>query len=271
MSAIGYRLREGIAEITLDSAPANALTEPMVADLIAALDRAAADDDAAVVLVRSAVPRRFCAGLDLGLLDGAAPAAVRSLLETLYVGLHEAQRRLGKPSIAVVNGAARGGGMTLAVSCDMLVAGESASFGYPEIDVGVMPAIHFTLLPRIVGRHRAFDLLFSARTFSAARAEQLGLVNQVVPDDQLDDTARALARLLAAKPRQAMRIARESFHRALDLGMSEGVAAAVDAFCVVADTEDARAGIGGFARKRAAARRDATTTNPARRAEEPNR
>src|SRR5690606_18328493 len=70
MSAIGYRTREGIAEITLDSAPANALTEPMVADLIAALDRAAADDSAAVVLVRSAVPRRFCAGLDLSLLDG---------------------------------------------------------------------------------------------------------------------------------------------------------------------------------------------------------
>src|SRR5690606_24456669 len=222
----------------------------MVADLIAALDRAAADDDAAVVLVRSAVPRRFCAGLDLPLPDGASPAAIRSLLETLYVGLHAAQRRLGKPSIAAVNGAARGGGMTLAVSCDLLVAGESASFGYPEIDVGVMPAIHFTLLPRIVGRHRACDLLFTGRPFRAARAEVLGLVNRVVPDAQLDDAARELARVLAAKPPQAMRIARESFHRALDLGMSEGVAAAVDAFCVVAATDDAREGIAGFARRR---------------------
>src|SRR5690606_31379959 len=143
--------------------------------------------------------------------------------------LHEAQRRLGKPSIAVVNGAARGGGMTLAVSCDMIVAAESASFGYPEIDVGVMPAIHFALLPRIVGRHRAFDLLFTGRS---------------------DGAARALARVLAAKPRQAMRIARESFHRALDLGMSEGVRAAVDAFCAVAATDDAREGIAGFARRR---------------------
>ena len=254
MSSLDYRVRDGVAEITLDNPPANALTEAMVADLIAALDRAAADDSARVVLVRSAVPRRFCAGLDLTLLDGASPAAVRSLLETLYVGLHEAQRRLGKPSIAVVNGAARGGGMTLAVSCDLLVAGESASFGYPEIDVGVMPAIHFTLLPRIVGRHRAFDLLFTGRTFGAARAEELGLVNRVVPDAQLDDAARELAQVLAGKPPQAMRIARESFHRALDLGMGEGVAAAVDAFCVVAATDDARAGIGGFASKRAAAR-----------------
>lgn len=254
MSAIGYRVDEGIAEITLDNPPANALDESMVADLIATLDRAAADDSAAVVLVRSAVGRRFCAGLDLTLLDGASPAAVRSLLEALYVGLHEAQRRLGKPSIAAVNGAARGGGMTLAVSCDLLVAGESASFGYPEINVGVMPAIHFTLLPRIVGRHRAFDLLFTGRTFGASRAEELGLVNQVVPDEQLDDAARSLARMLAAKPRQAMKIARASFHRALDLGISEGIGAAVDAFCVVAATDDARAGIGGFARKRDAAR-----------------
>jgi len=254
MSGIAYRVREGVAEITLGHPPANALTEPMVAELIASLDRAAADDSAAVVLVRSAVPRRFCAGLDLTLLDGAAPAAVRSLLETLYVGLYEAQRRLGKPSIAAVNGAARGGGMTLAVSCDLLVAGESASFGYPEIDVGVMPSIHFTLLPRIVGRHRAFDLLFTGRTFGASRAEELGLVNQVVPDEQLDEAARALARVLAAKPRQAMRIARESFHRALDLGMSEGVGAAVENFCEVAATDDAREGIGGFARKREAAR-----------------
>ena len=75
-----------------------------------------------------------------------------------------------------------------------------------------------------------------------------------MPDAQLDDAARELARVLAAKPTQAMRIARESFHRALDLGMSEGVAAAVDAFCVVAATDDARAGIGGFVSKRAAAR-----------------
>lgn len=254
MSSLAYRVRDGVAEITLDNPPANALTEAMVGELIAALDRAAADDSARVVLLRSAVPRRFCAGLDLTLLDGATPTAVRSLLETLYVGLHAAQRRLGKPSIAAVNGAARGGGMTLAVSCDLLVAGESASFGYPEIDVGVMPAIHFTLLPRIVGRHRAFDLLFTGRTFGAARAEELGLVNRVVPDAQLDDAARELAQVLAAKPPQAMRIARESFHRALDLGISEGVAAAVDAFCVVAATDDARAGIGGFASRRAAAR-----------------
>lgn len=253
MSVLDYQVREGVAEITLRNPPANALTEPMVAELIASLDRAAADDSVAVVLVRSAVPRRFCAGLDLTLLDGASPAAMRSLLETLYVGLYQAQRRLGKPSIAAVNGAARGGGMTLAVSCDLLVAGESASFGYPEIDVGVMPAIHFTLLPRIVGRHRAFDLLFTGRTFDATRAEALGLVNRVVPDARLDDAARELAQVLAAKPRQAMKIARKAFHEALDLGMSEGVGAAVDAFCEVAATDDAREGIGGFAKKRAAA------------------
>lgn len=254
MSAVSCTVRDGIAEITLDHPPANALDEALVASLIGALDRAAADDAVAVVVIRSAVPGRFCAGLDLMQLDAAVPEAVSNLVRSLYVGLNEAQRRLGKPSIAAVGGAARGGGMTLAVSCDMIVASESASFGYPEIDVGMMPAIHFTLLPRIVGRHRAFDLLFTGRSFSAARAEELGLVSRVVPDEELDMAVRSLARLLAAKPRQAMRIARERFHRALDLGMTDGIAAAVYAFDEVAATDDARAGIAEFISRRAAAR-----------------
>lgn len=253
MSMASYAVNDGIAEITLCNPPANALDESLIVELLALFERAASDDTAQVVIVRSAVPRRFCVGLDLTLLDGVSSEAARSLVRRLYVGLYEAQRRLGKPSIAAVNGAARGGGMTLAVSCDLIVASEGASFGYPEIDVGLMPAIHFTLLPRIVGRHRAFDLLFTGRSFSASRAEELGLVSRVVPDDELDAATRSLARMLASKPQQAMRIARQRFHQALDLGMTEGIVAAVDGFGEVAATDDARAGIAGFAQRRKAA------------------
>src|SRR5207247_6880711 len=99
-----------------------------------------------------------------------SPADVRGLLDKLYVELAEVQYNLGKPSIAAVGGAARGGGMTLAISCDVLIAGESATFGYPEIDLGLVPALHFVHLPRIVGRHRAFELLFSGRSFGADEA-----------------------------------------------------------------------------------------------------
>src|SRR5262249_58361806 len=103
------------------------------------------------------------------------------------------------------------GGMTLAISCDVLLAGTSATFGYPEIELGLVPAIHFVHLPKIVGRHRAFELLFSGRTFGAEEAFTLGLVSRIVPDERLREEARALARALAGKSRSAMRRRRAHF------------------------------------------------------------
>ncbi|MES2714121.1 MAG: enoyl-CoA hydratase/isomerase family protein [Pseudomonadota bacterium] len=252
---IHYRLQDGVAEITLDQAPVNALTEAMVDALLAALRRAAEDVDARAVLLASALPRRFCAGLDLAALHGATPAQIQALLDRLYVQLCAAQRRLGKPSIAAVRGAARGGGMTLAISCDMLVAGRSASFGYPEIDVGLLPAIHFGHLHHIVGRHRAFDLLFSGRSFGADEAQALGLVSRVVDDDQVLAEARRVAQMLAAKSPTAMRLGRAAFHAAVDGGECQGAQAAAQAvrtFCAVAVTDDGREGVAAYAEKRAA-------------------
>lgn len=250
MTHVLYEVRDGVAEVTLAHPPVNALTEPMIAALLAALERARCDDAARAVILASAVPRRFCAGLDLKVLDGAAPEKIHSLLEKLYVELSEAQQRLGKPSIAAVAGAARGGGMTLAISCDLIVAGRSSSFGYPEIEVGLLPAIHFTHLPRIVGRHRAFDLLFTGRTFDAAEATALGLVSRVVDDDRVLDAARELARTLAGKSPTAMRLGRAAFHAAVDQGYRQGVAGAVETFCSVAVSADGREGVSAFSEGR---------------------
>jgi enoyl-CoA hydratase len=250
MASVQVEVRDGVAEITLDNPPANALTEGMVGALIAALHRAAGDPDTRVVIIRSAVDRRFCAGLDLAALDGAVPAKIRALLEQLYIGLHDAQCLLGKPSIAAVTGAARGGGMTLAISCDLLVAGESASFGYPEIDVGVLPAIHFTHLPRIVGRHRAFDLLFTGRSFGAAEASALGLVSRVVPDAAVLHAARQLAQQLAAKPQATLQAGRQAFIAACGSGDRDRLKSAVDVFCDVALSAQGREGVQAFAQKR---------------------
>lgn len=251
MSLVTYTVRDGIAEILLDNAPVNALTVPMVDALVQALDRAAADTSARAVIVASAVPGRFCAGLDIAALNGASPETVHTLLDKLYIQLAEAQYRLGKPSIAAVTGAARGGGMTLAISCDLIVAADNATFGYPEIDVGMLPAIHFTHLPRIVGRHVAFDLLFTGRTFNAHDAQGFHLVNRVVAPDTVLTEARALARVLAAKSASAMRIGRAAFHRAADSDYRRGVSYAVDTFCQVAATDDAKEGIAAFVGKRA--------------------
>src|SRR5882724_6982709 len=212
-----YDVSDQIAEISLARPPVNALSLAMLEQLIAALQRAAADETIRAVVLTSALTHRFSAGLDLRGLLGKPTAEVRRLLDKLYVELVDAQSNLGKPSIAAVGGAARGGGMTLAISCDVILAGESATFGYPEIDLALVPAIHFVHLPRIVGRHRAFELLFSGRTFGAQEAFSLGLVSRVVPDEKLRDAAREMAATFAAKPPAALRLARAAFMRANDL------------------------------------------------------
>ena len=181
---------------------------------------------------------------------GGSPTKVRRLLDKLYVELADAQYNLGKPSIAAVGGTARGGGMTLAISCDVLVAGQSTTFGYPEIDLGLVPAIHFVHLPRIVGRHRAFELLFSGRSFGADEAASLGLVSRIVPDDKVRDEARAMARMFATKSRTTMRLGRAAFVRANDLDYRRGIGDAVENFCNVAATDDAQEGLRAFIEKR---------------------
>jgi enoyl-CoA hydratase/carnithine racemase len=244
-----YDVSNHIAEISLARPPVNALSLALLEQLLAALRRAAADDNVRAIVLTSALPRRFSAGLDLRLLLGEPAAAVRRFLQKLYVELADAQYNLGKPSIAAVGGAARGGGMTLAIACDVLLAGASATFGYPEIELGLVPAIHFVHLPKIVGRHRAFELLFSGRTFGAEEAFSLGLVSRIVPDERLREEARALARALAGKSRTAMRLGRAQFLHAND--DRRGIADAVENFCKVAATADAQEGLRAFIEKRA--------------------
>jgi enoyl-CoA hydratase/carnithine racemase len=175
---------------------------------------------------------------------------IRTLVHELYVGLYDAQAQLGKPSIAAVNGAARGGGMTVAVSCDVVLAGESASLGYPEIDLGVLPAIHFVHLPRIIGRHRAFELLFTGRAFDAAEAARLGIINRVVADAALETEAFKLAAEFAAKPAVAVRRGRAALLRQIGLDYRRSIASAVEDFATIAAGEDAQNSLRAFAEKR---------------------
>jgi enoyl-CoA hydratase/carnithine racemase len=246
-----YEVSDRIAEISLERPPVNALNLSLLEQLIAAFRRAAADENVRAVVLASALPRRFSAGLDLDVLSGKSGTEVRRFLDKLYVELADAQHNLGKPSIAAVGGAARGGGMTLAISCDVLVAAQSATFGYPEIDLALVPAIHFAHLPRIVGRHRAFELLFTGRSFGAEEAASLGLVSRIVPDEKLRDEARAMARIFATKSPTAMRLGRAAFMRANDLDYRRSIGNAVDVFCNVATTDDAQEGLRAFKEKRA--------------------
>ena len=247
---VRYEVAERVARITLARPPVNAMSLDMIRAVVAAVERAAHDPEARVVVLSSAIAKRFSAGLDLDILLGKSTEEIRPFLQALYIGLTDAQYNLGKPSIAAVGGAARGGGMTLAVSCDVVLAGESATFGYPEIDVGLIPAIHFAHLPRLVGRHRAFELLFSGRAFDAREAFDLGIVNKVVPDAQLDTEAMKLAAQFAAKSETVVRMGRAAFMRQIDLDYRRSIANAVEDFCNVAVTDAAQEGLRAFVEKR---------------------
>jgi enoyl-CoA hydratase/carnithine racemase len=249
-SNVRYVVENGVAEIMLERAPANALDLPTLDELIGALHQAAADRDVRTVILASAIPGRFCAGLDLKVLAEIQSSRLYSTLRRLYVDLFDAQYNLGKPSLAVVDGAVRGGGMTVAVSCDMVITSVDATFGYPEIDSGLLPGIHYVHLPRIVGRQRAFDLLFTGRTFSAQEACDLGIVSRVVDSSALLSEARTLARVFATKPSETIARGRAAFMSALDQNYRRDIAAAVDAFCCTANTESAREGIRAFQEKR---------------------
>ncbi|MDR0274620.1 MAG: enoyl-CoA hydratase/isomerase family protein [Burkholderiaceae bacterium] len=249
-TTVRYEVRDRVAEILLDSPPVNALNGGILDALLQALRRAARDDGVRAVILGSAVPGRFCAGLQLDALRGAPPTHFYTLVDKLYNELCDVQFHLGKPSIAAVGGTARGGGMTLAIQCDLIVAADTATFGYPEIDVGLIPAIHYTHLPRIVGRHRAFDLLFTGRTFDAAEALSLGLASRVPPERELMDQARALAQTLCAKSPEIVRLGRMAFMRANDGDYRRGIASAVECFGNIAATDSAKEGIAAFVEKR---------------------
>lgn len=250
MAAVSYTVNDHVAEIMFNNPPVNALSEQMLDDYLYNLERAAADRDVRAVIVGSMVPGRFCAGLNLAAIHAEGSTKVRSLLDRLYVRMTDIQFAMGKPTIAAIGGTARGGGMTLAISCDMIVASRDATFGYPEIDAGVLPSIHFSHLPRIIGRHRAFELLFTGRAFDALEAQSLGLVCRLAESGKELDAARQLAQTLAGKSPEVIRFGRAAFMLANDNGYRQAVTAAADSFCNVAATQAAKEGIAAFVEKR---------------------
>lgn len=247
---IEYDVKDSVAEIRLNNPPINGITGDFMDRLMDALRRADADPEVRAVIIGSAIARRFCGGLDIPEFLRNAPEQAHAAVSKLYVELHELQANLGKPTIAAITGSVRGGGISIAITCDMIVAADDATFGYPEMEVGLLPAIHYTHLPRIVGRYRAFDLLFTGRTFDAREAMALGLVSRLAPEAQVQDEARALARVLAAKSPTLMRMGKRAFSRATDNGYRQGAASAVDLITAVFATRDGQEGLAAFAEKR---------------------
>jgi len=246
---VRYSVSGHIAAIMLDRPPVNALSMELIDALLAALGRAR-DDDAVRAIVIGSMHKVFCAGLDLDIVRGRPAIETKKFLERLYFALNDTQYRMGKPTIAAIDGAVRAGGMTIAISCDMIIAGDGSTFGYPEIDVGLIPAIHFVQLPRLVGKHQAFGPLFLGEPFDAATAFRMGLLSEVVPRGTALERARQIARKLVTKSPVVMKIGRDAFMRAMDADFRRSVENAAESFALVATTEDCQEGLNAFVEKR---------------------
>jgi len=165
----------------------------------------------------------------------------------------QAQRlwALDKPLIAAVSGVAFGGGCELAMSCDLIVAGETARFGQPEIKLGIMPGAGGTQrLVRALGPYRAMELILTGDPISAAEAHQAGLVNRVVADDKVLDEALALAMLIAERPPVAVRLARQAVRFGMERTLLEGLEIERRNYRMLYDTEDQKEGMAAFLEKR---------------------
>jgi enoyl-CoA hydratase len=247
---LDYAVTDRVAEITLKRAPVNAINHDLIDELLLAYARAKEDGEVRAIILTSAFERAFSAGMDLAMMRGGSGLDLRRFLEKLYMGMHDAQYRMGKPTIAALTGPARAAGVTLAVSCDVIVASERASIGYPEIEVGVIPAMHFVHLPRQIGRHKAFELLFTGKPISAVEAERRGLVNYVVPQAEVLPKARALAREFAEKSPVVMKLARDAYMRANDFEYRRAIENTVETICNIIATPDAQEGLDAFNEKR---------------------
>ena len=250
MKYINLKVENSIANIRLKRSPINAFSIDFLNEILITLKEVNKNKDVLAIMVTSSIPNIFCAGLDLDILLDKPILEVRKFLELLYIELWDTQYNMNKPTIAVIDGAARGGGMTLAISCDVIIASDKASFGYPEIDLGLLPAIHFNHLPKIVGRYRAFDLLFSGRKFYSDEALSMGLINKIVPRENLLNEATKLATIFTNKSPTTIKLGRAAFMRTNDLDYRRGVANAVEDFCNAAVTPDAQEGLKAFLEKR---------------------
>ena len=228
----------------------NAIDTAMIDALLAALERADLDAEVRVVALRGA-GRDFCAGMDLNELLASADHTVEQNREgALHFGaLFVRMRQLPKPVVAVVQGRALAGGCGLATGCDLVLAAESAQFGYPEVQRGFVPAIVMTLLRRAVGEKVAFDLAATGRLLDASEAAAAGLVSRVYEDADFEEQAGDVLRALAGTSPSALAFTKQQFYQLDGLRFEEGIRLGADVNAVSRSTPDFRAALAAFLKK----------------------
>ncbi len=238
-----------VALLTLDRPEVlNALDSATLAELVEALERLDGDEACRAIVITGAGERAFAAGADIREMADATPV---SLMVANSFARWERIRRIRTPVIAAVRGYALGGGCELAMACDMIVAGDDAVFGQPEIKIGVIPGAGGTQrLTRALGKAKAMELILTGRNLSAAEAEAHGLVTRVVAREAVVTEALALAEQICALPPLAVMAAKEAVNRAFELSLEAGLEFERRNFFLLFSSEDQKEGMRAFVDKR---------------------
>ena len=241
--------REGAIGIVQLNRPKvlNALNFEVMSELVSALEELDIDE-AVKVIILTGGERSFAAGADLAEMSQATPV---DLVLGRRFELWDRIRKISKPIIAAVSGYCLGGGNELAMNCDLIIASETATFGQPEVNVGIIPGAGGTQrLPRVVGKYKAMEMILTGKSISADEAYSIGLVNHVVPPESLMKEARKIATDIASKPPISIRSAKEAILKAQDTTLEVGLEFERKAFYMLFATEDGKEGMKAFLEKR---------------------
>jgi enoyl-CoA hydratase len=243
--------KDNIAYVTINRPKVlNALNVKTVQELSDAFESLAGDDDVAAVILTGSGEKAFVAGADITEFlelsaDGARDYARRG--QKLFSMIE----RLGKPVIAAVNGFALGGGCEIAMACTYRIASENAKLGQPEVGLGLIPGFGGTQrLPRLVGKGRAMEMILTGRPIDAETAGRYGLVNRVVPQDQLIEACEKSAKTIAKQGPLAVKYCLEAVDSGLNMSLDDGLVLEADLFGLVFASEDSREGTTAFVEKR---------------------
>ena len=248
---VTYRVEQGIARIALSRPERrNALDQELLSELRAALRASAADESIRVVLV-AGEGKEFCSGMDLRTFadDASGDLAKFQAEARNMAGVLLDMRRHPRPIVAAVHGRALGGGCGIATAADIILATDSAQFGYPEINIGFVPAIVMAILRRLVSEKRAFELIASGDTISAQTALEYGMINRVFSVETFEHQVEEFVAGLAGKSTTALTLAKEVFYRTDAMQFEAAIQAGADVNGLARTTDDFKRGIEKFIKK----------------------
>jgi enoyl-CoA hydratase len=244
--SIIFEKEENIAIITFNRPEArNAVNNQVRAEFTAAIAEVEADDDIKV-LILTGKGKAFASGVDIKEFSKTTPYHAHNLFR-----LGERVEKLPKPVIAAVNGFSLGGGNEIALGCDIIIASEKAKFGQPELNIGIIPGGGATQrLPRMIGVCRAKELIFTSDIITAEEAFNLGMINRVVPEDQLMPTAKEIAKKIATKSPAALKLAKQAINYGMQTNLESGLKYEYELYSLSLGLEDKVEGVNAFLEKR---------------------